>query len=152
MLRNTSIKIMQAWRAWYFCLTWPWHNCRTRVFRTERQHFACCSTNYAFKAQCVWYTPANNQRRVVSCPLPSLFILFWVFRYVHTPLRSLYLLSTFNAAHVRGKRILGYPYCTTSMFPFWNVGEWEWDWTAVTWHHSVQGLSFGNTVTFNCSY
>ena len=30
-----------------FFLTWPWHNCRTRVFfRTERQHFASCSTNY----------------------------------------------------------------------------------------------------------
>ena len=47
--------------------------------------------------------PPDNQRRVVSCPLHSLFILFWVFRYVHTPLRSLYPLSTFNAAHVRKK-------------------------------------------------
>ena len=39
-------------------LSWLWCNQnRTRIFRTERQHFACCSITYAFNAWCVWYSP-----------------------------------------------------------------------------------------------
>ena len=66
-------------------LMWLWCNQnRTRVFRTERERFAHCSTNHAFNAQCVWYSLPDNQRCVVSYLLPCLFLLFWVFEYAHT--------------------------------------------------------------------
>ena len=40
----------------FFFVMWPWCNQnRARVFRIERQRFACCSTNYAFDTWCVWY-------------------------------------------------------------------------------------------------
>ena len=35
------------------------------------------------------YSYPDNQRHVVSCLLPSLFFLFWVFRYTHAQLRPL---------------------------------------------------------------
>ena len=39
-------------------LTRSWCNQnRTTVFRTERQHFVCYSTNFAFNVRCVWYLP-----------------------------------------------------------------------------------------------
>jgi len=42
-------------------LTWSWrHRKRTRVFRTERQHFAHCSTNYMFYTRCVHMIFAPN--------------------------------------------------------------------------------------------
>ena len=82
-------------------LTWAWHNQnRTRVFRTEKQRFARYSTNFAFNTRCVWYLP-HTKVRVVSCLLPSLFSLFWVFRYSHTQLRSFYPVSTFDGVHMR---------------------------------------------------
>ena len=85
----------------YF-LTWSWCNQnRTRVFRTERQRFACYSTSFAFNARCVWYSLPNSYIRVVSFPLPSLFSLFWVLGYAHAQLRSFYLRSTFEGSHVR---------------------------------------------------
>ena len=78
-------------------LMWPWHNQnRTRVFRTDRQCTAHCSTNCAFNTQCVWYSPPDNQRCVASRSLPLLFFLFWVFGYAHAQLRSLYPLSTLD--------------------------------------------------------
>ena len=78
-------------------LTWSWRNQnRTRVFRTVKQCFSHCLTNYAFNAQCVWYSLPDNQRCVVSYLLPSLFFLFWVFGYAHSQLRSLYPLYTWR--------------------------------------------------------
>ena len=56
---------------------WSWHNRnRTRVFRTERQHFVRYSTKFVFNARCVWYLLPNSYICVVSCPIPSpLFFL-----------------------------------------------------------------------------
>ena len=73
-------------------LTWPWHNRnRTRVFRTERQCFARCSTNYAFDVRCVWYLPPNSWISVVSFPLTlHFFFMFYAFGYAHTQLGSSY--------------------------------------------------------------
>ena len=82
-------------------LMWSWRNQnRTRVFRTERQHFARYSTNFAFNARCIWYS-SHAKICGVGCPLPSLFSLFWVCGYAHMQLRSFYPLSTFDGAHVR---------------------------------------------------
>ena len=36
----------------------------------------------------------DNKKMRISCPLPLLFFLFWVFGYTHAQLRSLYPLST----------------------------------------------------------
>ena len=83
-------------------LTWSWRNQnKTRVFRTERQHFTCYSTNYTFNARCVWYSLPDSYIRVESFLLPPLFFLFWVFRYAHVQLRSFYHLSTFEGSQVR---------------------------------------------------
>ena len=83
---------MYTWRELFSCD----HDIITRVFRTDRQCTAHCSTNCAFNTQCVWYSPPDNQRCVASRSLPLLFFLFWVFGYAHAQLRSLYPLSTLD--------------------------------------------------------
>ena len=79
--------------AWFLCsllqntnmYMWPWCNRIRPVFLEQKGNvFLCCSTNYAFNARCVWYLFPDSQRCVVSCPLPLLFFLFWVFGYTHT--------------------------------------------------------------------
>ena len=61
------------------------------------------------QCQCVWCLLPNNRRCVVSCPLLLLFFLFWVFGYTHAQLRSLCLLSTFDAFHVTKNTRLSTP-------------------------------------------
>ena len=80
------------------------HECDVIEIGPEEKS-TCCSTNYAFNTQCIWYSTPDSQICVVSFPLPSLFFLFWIFKYAHTQLRSLYPLSTFDAAHVRNTRL-----------------------------------------------
>ena len=97
------------------------------IYWGEVAMFSASSTNYSFNTQCVCICPPNNQRCVVSCLQPSLFFLFWVFRYPHAQLWSLYPLSTLDAVHVR-KKYQTFPLCTTSMFVFRSVGAWERGW------------------------
>ena len=86
-------------------LTWSWHNWKGPEFRTEGQRFTHCSSNYTFKALYVGYLALASYMYIceVSHLLPLFFLLFWVFGYTHTQLRSLCPLSTctFNGAHVR---------------------------------------------------
>ena len=91
-----SIEVVQAWRAWYL-----W--------------------SYAFNLQSVWYSVPDSQTCVVSCLLP---FVFRVFGHAHAQLRSFYLLSTFDGAHVTKKRYQVLPTCT--MFTLRIVGTWEW--------------------------
>ena len=61
-------------------------------FRAERQHFTHHSSNYMFSGQCVGYSPLASYICEVSHPLPSLFLLFWVFGYAPTQLRFCFFL------------------------------------------------------------
>ena len=55
-------------------ITWPWRNWnRTRVLKTEKQRFACCSTNYEFNPRCVCYLPPNLD---ICSKLPATVIHF----------------------------------------------------------------------------
>ena len=89
-------------------------HCRTK---TERQHFACCSTNCAS-------TLGMDAQQLDTCS--KLFATFALFPflsrgYAHTQLRSFYPLSTFQAAHVTKNTRLSTPaqlQCSRS-------GAWE---------------------------
>ena len=48
--RLSGMRNKHAWRAWYI---FSRDQNRARVFRTERQRFACYSTSFAFNARCV---------------------------------------------------------------------------------------------------
>ena len=62
-------------------------------------------------------------RCVLSCPLPSLFFLFWVSVRPRTIKSSLSLLYLWHFS--RDKKYQALHACTTSMFAFQSVGAWE---------------------------
>ena len=63
---------VHAWRAWYlFSCDHDAIKIGLEYFRTERQHFVCYSTNFAFNARCVWYSPLDTCSK-----LPATFALF----------------------------------------------------------------------------
>ena len=92
-------------------LRWSWRNGnnKTRVFRTERQHLM----RYLPSTLSVYDIRSPIARCVGSCPIPSLFILFWVFGYTHTQLRSLYPLYPRHCSSEKKYQALST--CTTSI-------------------------------------
>ena len=92
-----------AGRAWYLLSCDHDIIKKDQRFRTENQHFAHCSTNCVFNAQCVWYLHTNSEIHV------AYFHSFWAFRYAHMQLRFFYPLSTFDTAHVRKNTSLSLP-------------------------------------------
>ena len=96
---------------------------RTRVFRTERQRFVSCSTNYSFNTQCVRYSPSPDSYIDTCSKLPTTFTLFSVFGYTHTQLRSLY--PSLPLALLTWEKYKALPACTTSMFTFQSREAWE---------------------------
>ena len=100
-LSGVKTQIVYAWRAWY-----PFSCDHDQIeigaeFLGQKSNVLCVITNFAFNAWCVWYLLPNSLICVVSCLIPLLFFLFWVFGYAHAQLRCLYPLSTLDAAHMR---------------------------------------------------
>ena len=91
-------------------LMWSWRNQKGPEFSEQRGnvlhtvHPAIHST----LSVCRIFPPRQLYMEV-SHPLPLLFLLFWVFRYAHAQLRSFYLLSLFDAAHVQKNTSLSLP-------------------------------------------
>ena len=104
-------------------LTWPWCNQnRTRAFRTERQCFSCCSTNYAFNTQ---YMIFALQQETFS-KLPTTFTLFPVLSFRVRPHTIKVSLPPLNLWHFsRDKKYQALHVCTTSMSTFWSLGKLE---------------------------
>ena len=62
-------------------LTWAWRTQnRTRVFRTERQHFSHCSTNYSFNTRCQSPRDQTEHKKCISmsmyCNMSADLVIF----------------------------------------------------------------------------
>ena len=92
-LWNTRIEIMQAWRAWYFFLTWPRNGSEFLEQKANVLHVVQPTLCLTFSVYDIHPPPIA---RYMKYPLPLLIFMFWAFGYVHAQLRSLYPLSTFD--------------------------------------------------------
>ena len=116
------LKLCRRGEPGIFChVTMAYNQNRTRDFRTEKQHFACCSTNYAFNTRCAWYLPPDTCSK-----LPTTFALFpniWILWDANAQIRSVTPFLPFTV--LTSEKYQAVHGCTTSMFVFQSVGTWE---------------------------